>query len=81
MDFEELMRQRSLQTGRLWKAQVVLGLLLVALGTAIFSFPQILIYIVSGLLVMLGFLLVSLGMRMRRMSGGGFSATEIFTRR
>ena len=76
-----MMRQRSAQAGRLWKAQVTLGVPLLALGTAIFLFPQILIYIISGLLVMLGFLLISFGLRMRRMTGGGFSQTEIFTRR
>ncbi|MBL8897220.1 MAG: hypothetical protein JNM84_06315 [Planctomycetes bacterium] len=84
MDLNDLMRQRGAFSPGLWKAQVFLGIALLVFGTAVLIFPPILTYLVSGLCVLLGFVLISLGLKLKRMSSqlfGGGAKTEVFTRR
>jgi hypothetical protein len=84
MDLNDLLRQRTAISPRLWRAQVFLGVALVGFGTLVVIFPPVLTYLVSGLCVLLGFLLISFGLRLRRMGSmmsGGAPKTEIYTRR
>lgn len=84
MDINDLLRQRSGLSPKLWKAQILLGIGLIGFGTAVIVWPPILTFLVSGLCVLLGLMLLSFGLKLRRMSAQAFPGTgktQVFTRK